>query len=126
MSERLDELATRRRMLLIRSERLRADLAADQKVLLDALSGVDRAYSMARKATTPLLFVGAGLMLIKVFRRGRSVTAGGAGLAMKALFWVSMAQRALPYVSLVRNLWRSRSSQRTADGREPSEPDQAG
>ena len=116
MSDRLEELAMRRRKLLLRSERLRADLQADQQVFLDALSGVDRAIGMAKKAATPLLFVGAGLMLIKLVRGGgRSVARRGGGLAMKALFWVSMAQRALPYVTLARDLWRSRSRRPYAD-----------
>jgi hypothetical protein len=109
MSDRIEELAMRRRRLLLRSERLRADLAADQQVMLDALSGVDRAISTAKKAAKPVFLVGAGLLLFKLLRRGRARTAGG-GLLVKTLFWVSMAQRALPYVSLARNLWRSRSS----------------
>ena len=120
MSDRLEELAMRRRRLLLRSERLRADLAADQQVMLDALSGVDRAISTARKAAKPVFLVGAGLLLFKLLRGRRSPRAGlagsagmataGRGLMMRALFWLSIAQRALPYISLARNLWRSRSS----------------
>src|SRR3954468_617503 len=102
MSDRLEDLAMRRRRLLLRSERLRADLAADQQVMLDALSGVDRAISTARKAAKPVFLVGAGLLLFKLLRRGRARTAGG-GLLMKALFWVSTAQRVLPYLSLAHN-----------------------
>jgi hypothetical protein len=109
MSDRLEELAIRRRRLLLRSERLRAELAADQQVMLNALSGVDRAISTARKAAKPVFLVGAGLLLLKLLRRGRARTAGS-GFLTKTLFWVSAAQRALPYVSLLRNLWRSRSS----------------
>jgi hypothetical protein len=132
MSDRLEELAMRRRRLLLRSERLRADLAADQQVMLEALSGVDRAISTAKKAAKPVFLIGAGLLLFKLIRGrrrgGRAAAAGsalgglagvlgggraataGSGLLMRALFWVSIAQRALPYVSLARNLWRSRSS----------------
>ena len=99
----------RRRRLLLRSERLRADLAADQQVMLDALSGVDRAFSTAKQVAKPALLVGGALLLFKLLRRGRKSTAGG-GLTMKALFWLSVAQRAMPYVSLLRGLWRSRSS----------------
>jgi hypothetical protein len=113
MSDRLKELAMRRRRLLLRSERLRADLAADQQVMLDALSGVDRAFSTARKAAKPALLIGGALLLFKLLRGGRkraSVAAAGGGLAMRALFWLSVAQRAMPYISLARNLWRSRSS----------------
>jgi hypothetical protein len=117
VSDRLEELAMRRRRLLLRSERLRADLAADQQVFLDALSGVDHALATAKKAAKPVLLVGAGLLLLRLIRGGgrrRSVTgaaaAVGSGLAMRALFWITTAQRALPYLSLIRNLWRSRSS----------------
>lgn len=109
MSDRLEELAMRRRRLLLRSERLRADLAADQAVVLDALSGVDSALSKAKQVAKPALIIGGALLLFKLLRRGKKTTAG-AGLTMKALFWLSVAQRAMPYVSLARNLWRSRSS----------------
>jgi hypothetical protein len=109
MSDRLEELAMRRRRLLLRSERLRADLAADQRVVLDALSGVDSVLSKAKQVAKPALIIGGALLLFKLLRRGKKTTAG-AGLAMKALFWLSVAQRAMPYVSLARNLWRSRSS----------------
>jgi hypothetical protein len=120
MSDRLEELAMRRRRLLLRSERLRAELAADQQVMLDALSGVDRAVSKVRRIARPALMVGGALLLFKlIFGRGRGrgrsaltarTAAAGSGLAMKALFWLSTAQRVLPYISLARNLWRSRSS----------------
>ena len=122
MSDRLEELAMRRRRLLLRSERLRAELAADQQVMLDALSGVDRAISTAKKAAKPMFLVGAGLLLFKLLRgprRGRASSAvvgragiatAGRGLMMRALFWISVVQRAMPYISLARNLWRSRSS----------------
>ena len=120
MSDRLDELALRRRQLLLRSERLRSDLAADQRVLLEALSGVDRAFSIARRAATPLLMVGAGALLFRLLRRSRPVAS--AGFAMKALFWVSMARRALPYVTLVRDMWRSRSSRRAEVAAEAEQP----
>jgi hypothetical protein len=110
MSDRLDELAMRRRALLLRSERLRADLAADQRVLLDAVSGIDRIYSTARRAAPPLLMLGAGALLLRLFRRSRP--AGRSGIAMKALFWISMCRKALPYVTLAKNLWQSRARRR--------------
>ena len=108
MSDRLEELAMRRRRLLLRSERLRADLAADQRVMMEALSGVDRAISIARQAAKPLLLVGAGALLLRLFRKSRPVA--GTGFAMKALFWVSTVRRALPFVAMARQMWRSRSS----------------
>jgi hypothetical protein len=110
MSDRLDQLAMRRRQLLLRSERLRTDLAADNKVLLHALGGVDRAFSMAKSVAPKILLVAGGALLLRMFRRSRP--AAHAGFAMKALFWVSMARRMLPYVTLLRGMWKSRSRQR--------------
>ncbi len=112
MSHRLQELAMRRRTLLLRSERLRADLAADHRVVLEALSGVERFYFIARRAAPPLMLVGVGALLLRLFRRSRPVA--GAGVGRKALFWMSMARRALPLVPLTRSMWRSRSSRRLA------------
>lgn len=120
MSDRLDELAMRRRQLLLRSERLRMDLAADQRVMLEALSGVDRAFQIARSAAKPLLLVGAGALLLRLLRRSRPIA--GAGFAMKALFWVSMARKAMPYVSMARDMWRSRSSQRAEEPARAEQP----
>ncbi len=114
MSDRFEELQMRRRALLLRSERLRTELAAEQQVMLDALSGVDRAIATARKLGPPLLLAGVGAVLLRLFRRSRPA-AGAGGLAMKALFWVSVAKRALPFVQLARNLWRSRSASRAAE-----------
>jgi hypothetical protein len=110
VSDRLDELEMRRRRLLLRSERLRADLAADQRVMLNALSGIDRMVSTAKRAAPPLLMLGAGALLLRFFRRSRPV--GRAGMGMKVLFWVSMVRKALPYVTLVRNMWQSRARRR--------------
>ena len=119
MSDRLEELAVRRRRLLLRSERLRADLAADQQVMLDALSGVDNAISKAKQMAKPALLIGGALLLFKLIRgggRGKGTAGaagrGASGFTMKALFWLSVVQRAMPYISLARNLWRSRSSRR--------------
>ena len=116
MSDRLDQLAMRRRALTLRSERLRADLAADQQVMLNALSGVDRFYHGARRAAPKVLLVGAGLLLFRLVTRRRPVrtAARNAGFLARALFWVSMARRVMPYLPLVKALWRSRFSQRAS------------
>jgi hypothetical protein len=110
VSDRLDELALRRRTLLLRSERLRSDLAADQRVMLNALSGIDRVYSTAKRAAPPLLMLGAGALLLRLFRRSKPGRRAGAGV--KVLFWVSMIRKALPLVTLARTLWQSRSRRR--------------
>jgi hypothetical protein len=131
MSDRTEELAMRRRRLQLRSEQLRAELAADQQGMRHALRGVDRAISAARKAAKPVFLVGAGLLLFKLLRGRRAPRVAAPrlsarrGLMMRALFVLSVARRALPYVSLARNLWRSRSSPRTAPYRDPSEAEQA-
>jgi len=126
MSNRLAELATRRRQLLIRSDRLRAELAADQEVMLEALSGIERAIHRVKRAAKPVFLAGAGLLLLKLLRgRGKVAagmggraaaaglaTAGGRsrGLLMRMILLISTVRRALPYLSLARSLWRSRSS----------------
>jgi hypothetical protein len=123
MRDRLEELQLRRRQLLLRSERLRGELAVDQQLMLDALSGVDRAVATARKLAPPFLLIAGGALAFRLFRRSRrgpavAVAAGGAaagrraGFAARALFWISVARRILPYVPLARALWRSRFSQR--------------
>jgi hypothetical protein len=123
MSDRLEQLQLRRRQLLLRSERLRAELSADQEVMLDALSGVDRAIATARKLARPFLLVAGGALLFRLFRRSRrgavgaagvavAATARRAGFATRALFWVSVARRLLPYLPVAQALWRSRFSQR--------------
>lgn len=132
MTDRLEQLQLRRRQLLLRSERLRAELAADQEVMLDALSGVDRAIATARKLAPPFLLIVGGAMLFRLIRRARrgpaesaALAAGAgagagagvgggrrAGFAAKALFWISVARRCMPYLPVVRALWRSRFSQR--------------
>ncbi len=125
MSNRLAELATRRRQLLIRSDRLRAELAADQEVMLEALSGIERAIHRVKRAAKPVFLAGAGLLLLKLLRgRGKvaagmggraaaGLAAGGGrsrGLLMRMILLISTVRRALPYLSLARSLWRSRSS----------------
>ncbi len=81
--------------------------------MLDALSGVDRAISTARRLAPPLLLAAGGALLLRMFRRSRPLARGG--FAMKALFWVSMAKRALPFVTVARNLWRARTAARAAE-----------
>ena len=120
MSQRLEELQMRRRALLLRSERLRKEVAAEQRVMLDALSGVDRAISTARRLAPPFLLAAGGALLFRIFRRSRP--GSRSGFAMKALFWVSMAKRALPYVTLARNLWRARTAARAAEASPAPDP----
>lgn len=110
MSDRIDELATRRRQLLLRSERLRAELAADQRVVVDTLSGVDRAVGTAKRVA-PLFLAGGGILLLFTLlrgRRGAGVSARPVGLAMRSLAWIALARRALTVLTLIRAVTRSR------------------
>ena len=67
MSRVARELAMRRRMLLLRSERLRAELAADQRVVLETLGGVDRCYSaLPSGLASPVLLPAAARWLSAV------------------------------------------------------------
>jgi hypothetical protein len=104
MGHRLRELEMRRQRLLLRSERLRAELASDQRYVLQALGGFDRFLTIAKGFAKPLLFSGAGLLLLSFLRRARP-----ARFAMRTLVWVSMARKLLPFVGLIRAFVRSRS-----------------
>ena len=104
MSDRFIELETRRRQLLLKSARLRADLAADHRIVLDTIGGVDRVFGVAKSLLSPVLLAGGGALLLGVLKRFRP-----AGFAMRGLVWVSMAKRLLTVFSLVRAATRSRS-----------------
>jgi hypothetical protein len=115
MGARLAELEMRRRRLLLKSARLRSEFGADQRYVLDTLSGADRYYSMARNVAKPALFVGASLLLLQLLRRRRrrfeseDVDTDRAGFAARALVWVSMARRLLPLLRLARAFMQARA-----------------
>ena len=116
MGHRLAELEMRRRRLLLKSARLRSEFGADQRYVLETLSGVDRYYSIARNVAKPALFVGASLLLLKVLRRRRRADSPAdhddsdrAGFAARALVWVSVARRLLPLLGLARAFMQSRA-----------------
>ena len=104
MSDRFDQLELRRRQLILRSERLRAEFGADQRIVLDALSGVDRMVGMAKSLASPVLLAGGGALALGLLKRFRPV-----GFAMRGLMWVSMARKLLTVLTLVRAATRSRS-----------------
>ena len=104
MSDRFDQLELRRRQLLLRSERLRAEFGADQRIVLDAIGGVDRIFGMARSVVSPMLLAGGGALLFGMLKRVRPV-----GFAMRGLVWVSLARKLLTVFTLVRAATRSRS-----------------
>jgi hypothetical protein len=103
MSDRFEQLEMRRRQLLLRSERLRADLAADQRVVLETIGGFDRAFGVAKRLASPVLLAGGGALLLGLFKRFRPV-----GFAMRGLAWITLAKRLLTVITLVRAATASR------------------
>ena len=103
MGDRFDQLEMRRRQLLLRSERLRSDLAADHRIVMETIGGVDRWVGMARRLASPVLLAGEGALLFGLFRRFRPV-----GFAMRGIAWITLAKRLLTVVSLVRAVTASR------------------
>ena len=104
MNDRFEQLELRRRQLLLRSERLRSELAADQRVILNAIGGFDRIFALARSVASPVLLAGGGALLFGLLKRFRP-----ARFAMRGMVWVSTAKRLLTIFSLIRAATRSRS-----------------
>jgi hypothetical protein len=107
VSDRFEQLELRRRQLLVRSARLRADLAADQQVIHDAIDSVDRAIGRVRSIASfasPLLLAAGGALLLGLFRRFRPARA-----AVRGFRWLTMARRLLTLLSIVRAVAQSRA-----------------
>lgn len=66
MSERARQLAARRELLLVRSERLRSDLRDSTRGLGRGLHTVDRGLAFARSRLLWPAVVGGGLLLVLV------------------------------------------------------------
>jgi hypothetical protein len=113
MGDRFDQLEMRRRQLLLRSERLRADLAADNRVVMEAIGGVDKVLGTARRLASPVLLAGGGALLLALFKRFRPV-----GFAVRGLAWITLAKRLLTVVSLARAATAA-SRRRTGPEAEP-------
>jgi hypothetical protein len=113
VSDRFEQLELRRRQLLVRSARLRADLAADQQVIVDAISGVDRVVGRVRTLASflsPLLLAGGGALLLRLLRgSSRARPARKAGLVARGANWLMRARRLLTVLSIIRAVARSRS-----------------
>ena len=90
--------------MLLRSERLRSELAADQRVILNAIGGFDRIFALARSVASPVLLAGGGALLFGLLKRFRP-----ARFAMRGMVWVTMAKRLLTIFTLIRAVTRSRS-----------------
>jgi hypothetical protein len=113
VSDRFEQLDMRRRQLLVRSARLRADLAADQQVILDAIGGVDRILGKARTIASfvsPLLLAGGGALLLRLITGSRAARpARAAGMVGRGLSWLTRARRLLTLLSIVRAVIAARS-----------------
>jgi hypothetical protein len=111
VTSRIAELEMRRQMLVLRSERLREELVAQNFALRRSIGGVDRVMSIARGVGSPLLLVGVGAMLLSALRKVRSVTWG-----VRALMLVSMVRKALPLAMPLLQLFRTFSRSRAERG----------
>jgi hypothetical protein len=69
MSESRDELEARRRMLVLRSERLRSDLASAYGQFETRLGGVDHIFAMVRRFASPSILLSAGGLGFAMLRR---------------------------------------------------------
>lgn len=69
MSESLPELEARRRMLVMRSERLRADLGHAYGEFETRLGGVDRIFAVVRGIASPSILVSVGGLGLAMLRR---------------------------------------------------------
>jgi len=79
MSESLRELEARRRVLVMRSERLRADLGSTYREFEARFTGVDRIFAIARGIGSPSLLLSVGglaFALLRGFRPVRWATRG--------------------------------------------------
>jgi hypothetical protein len=79
VSENLPELDARRRMLILRSERLRADLASNYGQFETRLGGVDRILAIVRRFASPSILLslgGLGLGLLRGTHPFRWATRG--------------------------------------------------
>jgi hypothetical protein len=71
MSEDMGELEARRRMLVMRSERLRRDLGSTYGEFESRLGGVDRILAIARSIASPSILLSLGGLGLALLRRAR-------------------------------------------------------
>jgi hypothetical protein len=90
VSESLAELEARRRMLVLRSERLRADLGSTYGDFETRLGGIDRIFSMVRGFASPSLLLTVGGLGLGLLRRVRPFK-----WATRGLLIFSLARRIL-------------------------------
>jgi len=111
MRDRIDELALRRRELLLRSQQLRADLGENQRVVLSGLAGVERAYATARRFAKPVLLAGAGALLLRFVRgRRRRPVPQPVKSTAGILTWLGLARRVITLLPLIRAVIHARAA----------------
>jgi hypothetical protein len=113
VTSRVSELAMRRQMLVLKSERLREELVAEQFAIRQSLGGVDRALSIARGLRSPMMLLGVGAMVLRVMRglgvlRGVRRVGGMTSWGVRALMLVSLARKGLTLFQMFRTITRAR------------------
>jgi len=98
MSESLRELEARRCMLVLRSERLRADLGTTYGQFETRLGGADRIFAMARGIASPSLLLSVGGLGFAMLRRTHPFM-----WATRGLLIFSVVRRILAAVRTVRS-----------------------
>ncbi len=73
MSESPSELEARRRMLVLRSGQLRADLGSTFGELETRIGGADRVFAAARAILSPSILLSVGGLALALLRRVRPV-----------------------------------------------------
>jgi hypothetical protein len=103
MSETLQQLQARRHMLILRSERLRADLANEFGEFETRFAGADRILSFARRVAAPSILLslgGLGLGMLRGTHPFRLIT--------RAVLLFSVVRKILTAVRSLRSSSRSR------------------
>jgi hypothetical protein len=103
MSETLSDLEARRRMLVVRSERLREDLADVYSEFEARLGGLDRIFAVARGIASPSILLSVGGLALALLRRARPFV-----WATRGVLLFSVARRVLTVVRALRASPRAR------------------
>jgi hypothetical protein len=85
MSESLGELEARRQMLIMRSERLRSDLANAYGQFETRLGGVDHIFAIVRRFASPSMLLSAGGLGFAMLRRAHPFMWATRGLLIFSL-----------------------------------------
>ena len=98
MSESPRELHDRRRLLIVRSERLRADLGATYADVESRLGGIDRAVAIARGVASPSVLLSVAGLVFGMLRRVRPFM-----WATRGVLIVSVVRRILAAIRVIRS-----------------------